>query len=197
MKSLFAICAWQIPIFILTCWYVQPQKSMFVIPPGKVVYPTCWYWTLCLQQTAAGTWRPSWSPYHALSEERNTHKKKIWGTQQPGIKISLSLVCFLNFCSISKKIVGFHLWKTYKLVYETMHCEGESHNSVGRRKKNGSESRTPLHNNRPKSTKLVLLCALVEVKRLSLHHINPFQPLLLKYAEERETRYVSDKICKT
>lgn len=99
--------------------YSTPKVSVY--PPGKAVYPTCWYWILCLQQTAAGTWKPNWSPYHARSEEKNTQKVFKKRSEEQSSRISnilCSLVCLLN-CSISKIKILVNLMKSLSALMST------------------------------------------------------------------------------
>lgn len=123
------MCAWHTPV-------CSRLKAASVIPPGKAVYPACWYWTPCLQRTAAGTWRPGWSPYRALSEETNT--QTLEEQHGPTLKsYSFLYVCWTNALLLLslrklvwnwKRLVSFHLWKLTSWSRDTFlkHCEGDS-----------------------------------------------------------------------
>ena len=78
-------------------------RTWMSIPPGRAAYPTCWCWTPCLQQMAAGTWKPSWNLYHALSEERETHQK-INSKKLRSKQIWLSQICLRwGFSPLTKR----------------------------------------------------------------------------------------------
>lgn len=105
--------------------------------PGRAACPTCWCWTLGLQRTAAGTWRPSWSPYHALSEERKSQKNKEIKEKNERTNVKRPLSCMFSCMFAEPLLFCFCFLHCEKNLCENekltiwlgeflTHCEGES-----------------------------------------------------------------------